>query len=321
MQLNNESLTGPFNRQTVAALYQQPIADLMYMAQTTHRRHHDPNQVQMCTLSNIKSGGCPEDCAYCSQSVHHATGVEPSGLLKIETVLAQARQAKAAGSTRFCMGAAWRKPPNGKQFQQVLELVRQVAALGMETCCTLGMLTAEQAKQLRAAGLKAYNHNLDTSPEFYPNIVTTRSYEDRLKTLANVRQAGIEVCCGGIIGLGESREDRVSMLTVLVNLAPPPESVPINALVPVEGTPLADRPPVDPFELVRTIATARCLMPQSRVRLAAGRKDMNPELQALCFLAGANSIFVGHKLLTAPNADPDADKILFEAMGLSPSSA
>jgi biotin synthase len=309
------------DRLAVSDIYHLPLPDLIFNAQSVHRQRHDPHEVQLCTLSNIKSGGCPEDCAYCPQSAHYETGVENDGLLEPSVVEEQARRAKAEGSTRFCMGAAWRQPPEGAQFDSVLALVRTVAGMGMEVCCTLGMLTEDQARNLKAAGLTAYNHNLDTSPEFYPEIITTRTYEDRLTTLERVRAAGLQVCCGGIVGMGESREDRIGLLTTLANLDPPPESVPINGLVRVAGTPLTDQPPFDPIELVRTVATARLIMPDSRVRLAAGRNEMSVELQALCFLAGANSIFAGEKLLTTPNASPHTDHVLFRAIGLSPASA
>jgi biotin synthase len=283
---------------------------------TVHRVHHDPEQIQLCTLCNIKEGGCPEDCGYCSQSAHHQTGVRPSRLMDVDRVVAAARAAQAAGSTRFCMGAAWRGPKDNSDFESVLEMVRQVRELGMEACVTLGLLTEDQARRLAEAGLKAYNHNIDTSPEYYGQIISTRCFEDRITTISRVRAAGIEVCCGGILGMGESTQDRISMLAVLAAMNPPPESIPINALVPVEGTPLAEAPPVDGIELVRTIATARILMPRSRVRLSAGRRQMSDELQALCFAAGANSIFAGEKLLTTPNPGMDQDSSLMERLGL-----
>jgi len=272
----------------------------------------------MCRLLSIKTGGCPEDCGYCPQSAHYETGVERQSLMDVDDVLARARQARSEGSTRFCMGAAWREVRDGKDFDAVLEMVRGVAALDMEVCCTLGMLTREQADRLAEAGLTAYNHNLDTSSEFYDRIITTRSYEDRLRTLDHVRQAGITVCCGGIIGMGESDDDRIGLLHQLASLDPHPESVPINMLVAVEGTPLADAKPADPLALVRCIATARVLMPASMVRLSAGRRSLTREAAALCFLAGANSIFTGEKLLTTPNPDVDEDQQLFHDLGLRP---
>lgn len=310
------TMTFPVSRDTVREIYNRPLPDLVFEAMTIHRQHNDPRAVQHCTLSNIKSGGCPEDCKYCPQSAHYKTGVTAERLIDLDEVTAQAEAAKAAGSTRFCMGAAWRNPRDGKEFESVLEMIRRVNAMGMESCVTLGMLTTEQARRLKEAGLKAYNHNLDTSPEYYKEIITTRTYEDRLATIRNVREAGIEVCCGGILGMGESREDRIGLLAELANLDPQPESVPINALVPVEGTPLGDKQPVDGIEMVRCIATARILMPLSRVRLSAGRMEMSDETQALCFLAGANSIFAGEKLLTTPNPGTDHDSSLMENLGM-----
>jgi len=290
-------------------------------AQETHRAHHAPNEVQGCVLLNVKSGGCPEDCAYCPQSAHYKTGVTRHGLVSVEDAIAAARRARDEGATRFCMGAAWRNAAAGDEFEHVLEMVRGVRALGMEACCTLGMLTDEQAAALAAAGLTAYNHNLDTSPEFYGEIISTRTYADRLETIARVRRAGVTVCSGGIIGMGERREDRWGLLQQLASLDPHPESVPINLLVRVAGTPLGDRPPEDPLELVRTIATARILMPRAMVRLSAGRASLTPEAQALCFLAGANSVFMGERLLTTPNPAVDADRRLFEDLGLTLLSA
>jgi biotin synthase len=307
----------PVSRDEVRAIYEAPFPDLLFRAMSVHRAHHDPRLVQHCTLSNIKEGGCPEDCGYCPQSAHFRTSVRNRPMLGVEDVLAEARRARDSGSTRFCMGAAWRQVRNGDDFETVLAMVRGVRALGMEACVTLGMLSAEQARRLKEAGLTAYNHNLDTSREFYPRIVSTRTYDERLETVRHVRSAGIEVCCGGILGMGESREDRIALLMELANLDPYPESVPINALVPVEGTPLADQPPVDGFEMVRAIATARILMPRARVRLAAGRTAMSDELQALCFLAGANSLFTGEKLLTTPNPGRDADADLLARLGLA----
>jgi len=305
------------------ALHDLPLTDLLFRAQTVHRSHHDPAAVQLCTLLSIKTGGCPEDCAYCPQSVHHQTAVENETLLPLDDVLAAAAAARDAGSTRFCMGAAWRGPrdsehgPGGRaDFERVLAMVRGVRALGMEACCTLGMLDAEQAERLAEAGLTAYNHNLDTGPDYYGSVISTRVYADRLRTLQHVRDAGVTVCCGGILGMGESIDDRIDMLVVLAGFDPQPESVPINALVRVAGTPLAERPPLDPIELVRMVATARIVLPQSRVRLSAGRTEMSVETQALCFLAGANSIFMGDKLLTTPNPEANADRQLFDKLGM-----
>jgi biotin synthase len=307
-----------WTRVEVEAIYRTPIPELVFRAQTVHRHFHAPDRVQTCQLLSIKTGGCPEDCAYCPQSAHYDADVERQGLLEPEHVVGVAREAAARGVTRFCMGAAWRQAPEGKEFEKVLEMVRGVSALGMEVCCTLGMLKDEQAVQLKEAGLSAYNHNLDTSPEFYGAIITTRVYEDRLKTLAAVRRAGITVCCGGILGMGERESDRVGLLQQLASLQPHPESVPINMLVRVEGTPLGKMPTLDPMEMVRAIATARILMPASRVRLAAGRKQLSREAVTLCFLAGANSIFVGEKLLTTPNPGPDEDQELLENLGMQP---
>ncbi len=303
-------------REEVAALYELPLPNLVFRAMEVHRQHHDPLTIQHCTLSNIKSGGCPEDCHYCPQSAHFHTGVQPEPLMTVDSVMQQAAAARDAGSTRFCMGAAWREVRDGGDFNTVLEMVRQVRELGMEACVTLGMITPEQAARLAEAGLTSYNHNLDTSPEFYEEIITTRTYEDRLSTIANVRGAGIEVCCGGILGMGESRADRVALLCELANLNPYPESVPINALVPVEGTPLENRPVIDGIEMVRAVAVARILMPTARVRLSAGRTDMSDETQALCFLAGANSIFTGDKLLTTPNPGINHDETLLAKLGM-----
>jgi biotin synthase len=272
--------------------------------------------VQRCTLLSIKTGGCPEDCGYCPQSAHYATGVPREELLRPETVLAAARQARDAGSTRFCMGAAWREVRDGAAFDDVLAMVEQVAALGLEVCTTLGMLTAEQARRLKAAGLTAYNHNLDTSAEFYPNIITTRTYQDRLETLRHVQEAGLSACCGGIVGMGESARDRCALLAQLGRLDPHPESLPVNLLVRIPGTPLQDAPELDPLELVRTVACARLVAPRARVRLSAGRLSLSDEAQALCFLAGANSIFSGEKLLTSPNPEVDDDQRLFERLGV-----
>jgi biotin synthase len=306
-----------WSHEEVRSLFDLPFSELLYRAQAAHRCNFDPTAVQISTLLSIKTGGCPEDCGYCPQSVHYDTGLEPEVLLDVEAVVAAARRARAAGATRFCMGAAWRNP-RGRNFERVLEMVRRVCAEGLETCVTLGMLDAEQSQALKLAGLDYYNHNLDTSPEFYGEIITTRTFQDRLDTLGHVRDAGINVCCGGIVGLGESRDDRVSLLCELANLAEHPASVPINRLVKVAGTPLEHEPGVDPLEFVRTIAVARLLMPASWVRLSAGRSDMSDELQALCFLAGANSIFYGEKLLTTGNPDTARDDALFERLGLHP---
>jgi biotin synthase len=307
-----------WTRHEIAEIYRLPLPELIFQAQLAHREFYRPDEVQLCRLLSIKTGGCPEDCGYCAQSAHHQTGTQREELLSYEVVLQAAEQAKSDGATRFCMGAAWRQPPRVKDFERVLEMVRGVSALGLEVCCTLGMLTEEQAQQLKAAGLSAYNHNLDTSPEFYGNIVTTRLYEDRLQTIANVRKAGITVCCGGILGMGESEADRVGLLLQLATLNPHPESVPINNLVRTEGTPLAHAASLDPLVTVRTIATARILMPASRVRLSAGRQQMSREAVALCFLAGANSIFTGERLLTTPNPQAEEDERLLRDLGMRP---
>ena len=298
------------------ALHDLPLPELLFRAKTVHREHHDPTKVQLCTLLSIKTGGCPEDCAYCPQSAHYDTGLERQKLLALEEVLVAARAARANGSTRFCMGAAWREVKDGPEFDRVLAMVAGVAELGLEVCCTLGMLDAGQATRLAAAGLTAYNHNLDSGPEFYDRIITTRTYADRLATLGRVREAGISLCCGGILGMGESVDDRLGMVRVLAQMDPHPESVPVNALVAVAGTPLGGRPAVDGIEMARLIATARIALPQSRVRLSAGRVGMSDEAQALCLLAGANSIFTGDELLTTPNPGEDADSRLFARLGL-----
>jgi biotin synthase len=300
----------------VEALYHLPLTELLFQAQTVHRRYHDPETVQRCTLLSIKTGGCPEDCAYCPQSARYHTGIEREELLKPEAVLAAAREARENGSTRFCMGAAWREVHDGAAFDAVLSMVEGVAALGMEVCTTLGMLTAEQARRLKSAGLTAYNHNLDTSPEFYPQIITTRTYQDRLDTLQRVQDADISVCCGGIIGMGESPRDRCAMLAQLGRLTPHPESLPVNVLVRTRGTPLAGAEDLDPIELVRTVASARLVAPRTRVRLSAGRLALTAEAQALCFLSGANSIFSGEKLLTSPNPSVGDDLQLMDRLGL-----
>jgi biotin synthase len=300
----------------VLALYTTPFADLVFHAQQVHRCHHEPNTVQMSTLLSIKTGACPEDCAYCPQSVRYDTGIEREALMDVAAVRAAATRARDAGATRFCMGAAYRSP-KGKDLKVIVDMIRAVRSLGLETCATLGMLSAEQAAELAHAGLDFYNHNLDTSREFYPQIISTRSYQERLDTLAAVRAAGLKVCCGGIIGMGESLTDRAQLLRTLANLPEHPESVPINQLVPVPGTPLEGSAGVDPFDFVRTIAVARLLMPQAQVRLSAGRGAMSDELQALCFLAGANSIFYGDKLLTTGNPDVERDQRLFARLGVN----
>jgi len=308
----------PFTREQVRALYDTPLFTLVDRARAIHRDHHPEDQVQLCTLLSVKTGGCPEDCAYCPQSSHHETEVGPEKMLDVDEVLSAARRAREQGSTRFCMGAAWREVKDGPAFERVLTMVRGVKALGMEACVTLGMLTPSQAARLKEAGLDAYNHNLDTSRENYRSIISTRTYDDRLRTLQAVRAAGITVCSGGIIGMGESAEDRCEMLRTLANLEPQPESVPINALVRVAGTPLEHLPPVDPLDLVRMIACARILMPRSRVRLSAGRTELSREAQALAMYAGANSIFYGDKLLTTPNPEGDDDRALLRDAGLKP---
>ena len=305
-------------REEVRTLYNTRLIDILFQAQAVHRQYFQPGEVQLCQLLSIKTGGCPEDCAYCPQSAHYDTGVERHELLSIDHVLTTAQEAREQGVTRFCMGAAWRQVTDGPEFDSVLEMVRAVSSLGLEVCCTLGMLSESQARRLADAGLYAYNHNLDSSAEFYGEIITTRNYDDRLRTLENVRKAGITVCCGGIIGMGESDEDRIGLLHQLATLTPHPESVPINMLVRVDGTPLGDAEPVDPLVLVRTIATARILMPSSRVRLSAGRRSISREAVTLCFLAGANSIFVGDKLLTTPNPSRDEDEVLLQDLDLRP---
>ncbi len=305
-----------WTREEIAALFALPFADLLFRAQSVHRAHFDPNQVQTSTLLSIKTGGCPEDCGYCSQSAKNDTGLKASKLMEVEAVLADARAAKAAGASRFCMGAAWRNPKD-KDLDTVCQMVEGVRALGMETCVTLGMLTAPQAVRLKQAGLDYYNHNLDTSPEYYRHVITTRTYQDRLDTLEHVRGAGINVCCGGIVGMGESRTQRAGLIAQLASLDPQPESVPINLLVQVEGTPLAGTEALEPLEFVRTIAVARICMPKSFVRLSAGRQQMSDAVQALCFLAGANSIFYGEKLLTTGNPEWERDQRLFDSLGLT----
>lgn len=300
----------------VESIFTLPLPELVFRAQTVHRVYHKPDEVQGCALLSVKTGGCPEDCGYCPQSAHHSSGGSRTTLLSLEQTLQAAALAKQQGATRFCMGAAWRDVPDGPEFERVLEMVRGVGALGMETCCTLGMLTDEQALALGRAGLTAYNHNLDTSPAFYGNIITTHTYSERLRTLERIRRAGITICCGGIIGMGETRTDRCDLLLQLATLRPHPDSVPINLLVRVPGTPLAETQPLDVLELARTIATARILMPASVVRLSAGRLSLSDEAQALCFVAGANSIFLGEKLLTTPNPTEGQDQILLEKLGM-----
>jgi biotin synthase len=306
-----------WSRPEIRALFELPFPELMFRAQSLHRAYFDPTEVQISTLLSIKTGGCPEDCAYCPQSAHYETGVKAEKLLSLDAVLTEARAARDAGASRFCMGAAWREPKE-RDLAKVCAMVEGVHALGLETCATLGMLTGEQAHRLKVAGLDYYNHNLDTSPEFYGEIISTRTYQERLDTLGHVREAGINVCCGGIVGMGEAREDRVGMIAALANLPVHPESVPINMLVKVEGTPLAGGGQLDPLEFVRTIAVARITMPRSVVRLSAGREDMSEETQALCFLAGANSIFYGPKLLTTPNPGCDRDMQLLDKLGMQP---
>jgi biotin synthase len=314
----NDELRHDWTRGEIRTIYESPFTDLLFRAQIVHRAHHKADEIQMCRLLSIKTGGCPEDCAYCPQSAHYSTGLQRESVLDVEEVLVAARRAKDDGASRFCMGAAWRDAPHGEAFEAVLTMVRGVAETGIEVCCTLGMLTDDQAHALKAAGLTAYNHNLDTSPEFYGNIIHTRVYEERLQTIAAVRKAGITVCCGGILGMGESEEDRIGLIEQLARLDPHPESVPVNMLVRAKGTPLANAPELDPLVMVRTIATARITMPRARVRLAAGRLQMSREAAALCFLAGANSIFTGEKLLTTPNPEKSEDEALLRDLGLKP---
>lgn len=313
MQLRND-----WTRKEISKIYNTSIMDLIYRAATVHRAYHDPNEVQVCTLLSVKTGGCPEDCSYCPQAARYHTDVKVHKLMEVSEVLEAASNAKSSGSTRFCMGAAWREVRGNKDFDKVLDMIKGVNGMGMEVCCTLGMLTEDQAKKLKDAGLYAYNHNLDTSKEHYQEIISTRTYDDRLDTLAHLRKAKISVCSGGIIGMGEQHKDRIGMLYTLATLPEYPESVPINALVPVEGTPLADQPRVSIWEMLRMIATARIIMPNAMVRLSAGRTEMSTEEQALCFLAGANSIFAGEKLLTTPNPDIDTDKQMFQTLNLKP---
>ena len=311
-----DGLRHDWTQAEATGLFERPFNDLLFEAQTIHRRHFDPNRVQMSTLLSIKTGGCPEDCAYCPQSAEYDTGVKATKLMAVDAVLAEARRAKEGGASRYCMGAAWRSPKD-RDIDTVCAMIEGVKGLGLETCVTLGMLTGPQARKLRDAGLDYYNHNLDTSEEFYGTIISTRTYQDRLDTLAHVREAGIHVCCGGIVGMGEGRADRAGMLATLANLPKHPESVPINLLMQVEGTPLFGTDALDPLEFVRTIAAARIMMPKSVVRLSAGREHMSDEMQALCFLAGANSIFVGAKLLTTRNPEAERDASLFSRLGIA----
>jgi len=315
MNKSSDEIRHDWTREELAALYAKPFADLLFEAQSVHRRHFPANEVQVSTLLSIKTGGCPEDCGYCSQSSYHKSGVKAEKLMDVCAVLAEAKRAKEAGATRFCMGAAWRSPKD-RDLEAVCEMVSEVKALGLETCATLGMLSCSQAGKLKDAGLDYYNHNIDTSPEYYGEIITTRTYQDRLDTLSAVREAGINVCCGGIVGMGEDEEDRVGMLHTLATMPSHPESVPINLLMRVEGTKLGESAPIDIFDFIRTIAVARIAMPKSFVRLSAGREYMSEEAQALCFLAGANSIFYGEKLLTTPNPEAHKDRQLFSKLGI-----
>lgn len=310
-----------WTKEEISEIFNSPLLDLVYRAATVHRQYHDPLEVQVCTLLSVKTGGCPEDCAYCPQAARYHTDVKVHKLMEVDEVLSKAQEAKDSGSTRFCMGAAWREVRDNRDFDKVIDMVKGVNLLGMEVCCTLGMLTSEQALKLKEAGLYAYNHNLDTSEEFYKDIITTRNYKDRLETLEHVRHARISVCSGGIIGMGEDENDRIGMLHTLATLPEHPESVPVNALVPVEGTPLEDQEKVSIWEMIRMIATARIIMPKAMVRLSAGRVRMNLEEQALCFLAGANSIFAGDKLLTTPNPGVVQDQEMFQVLQLRPRKA
>ena len=313
MQIRND-----WTKEEISEIYNTPLLELIFKAATIHKQYQETGEVQVCTLLSIKTGGCPEDCSYCPQAARYHTGVKVEALLQKEEVLLAAEKARNAGSTRFCMGAAWREVRDNRDFDRVLDMVKGVNELGMEVCCTMGMLTESQAERLRNAGLYAYNHNVDTSEEHYSDVITTRTYDDRLKTLGNVRKAGISVCSGGIIGLGEKHEDRIGMLHTLATLPTHPGSVPINALVRVQGTPLQDNPKVDIWDMIKMIATARIIMPAAMVRLSAGRSEMSVSEQALCFLAGANSIFSGEKLLTTPNPDFDEDRAMFDLLGLKP---
>ncbi|MBZ9631092.1 biotin synthase BioB [Salegentibacter sp. LM13S] len=310
-----------WTKEEILEIYNKPLMELLYEAATIHREHHDPNTVQVSTLLSIKTGGCPEDCGYCPQAARYHTNVEGNDLMSVNQVKAQALRAKASGSSRVCMGAAWRNVKDGEEFDSVLEMVRTINKLDMEVCCTLGMITENQAQRLAEAGLYAYNHNLDSSEEYYKEVISTRGYQDRLDTIGNVRKTNVTVCSGGIIGMGESADDRAGMLVALSTLSPQPESVPINALVPVEGTPMEEQEPVSIWEMVRMVATARIVMPETQVRLSAGRTNMSREGQAMCFFAGANSIFAGDKLLTTPNPDVSEDMELFKSLGLNPQKA
>lgn len=307
-----------YSLEDVGTLYSRPLLDLVFEAAQVHREHHNPREMQICTLLSVKTGGCTEDCSYCSQSVHNEAELDKELLMKVDDVLDEARKAKESGSTRFCMGAAWPKVLDGRAFERVLDMVRGVTKLGLEACCTLGMVTKAQAEKLKEAGLHTYNHNLDTSREFYDKVITTRTYDDRLETINNLSEAGIDVCSGGILGLGESQEDRISLLHTLASLDPQPESVPINMLVPVKGTPLENNKDLDIFEWIRAIAVARILMPNAMVRLSAGRLTISKEAQAMAFMAGANSIFSGEKLLTTPNSGENFDQALLEELGMEP---
>ncbi|RWI16768.1 biotin synthase BioB [Mesorhizobium sp.] len=307
----------PWTRAEAQTIHDLPFNDLLFRAQTIHRENFDPNRVQLSRLLSIKTGGCPEDCGYCSQSSHHQSGLRASKLMEVERVIAEARKARDAGATRYCMGAAWRSPKE-RDMDAVVTMIEGVKALGMETCMTLGMLDLDQAQRLKQAGLDYYNHNIDTSERYYAEIISTRTFTERLDTLANVRDSGIKVCCGGIVGMGEEKADRIDMLVTLANLPEPPDSVPINMLIPIKGTPLGEAEPIEPIEFVRTVALARIMMPKSHVRLSAGRTAMSDEMQALCFFAGANSIFVGDTLLTAENPGEDKDSALFRRLGIKP---
>ncbi len=315
------ALKHDWTKEEILEIYNKPLMELLYEAASIHREHHDPNTVQVSTLLSIKTGGCPEDCGYCPQAARYHTNLEGNDLMSVNQVKAQALRAKEAGSSRVCMGAAWRNVKDGEEFDNVLEMVRTINKLEMEVCCTLGMITENQAQRLAEAGLYAYNHNLDTSEEYYKEVISTRGYEDRLKTIDNVRKTNVTVCSGGIIGMGESEEDRAGMLVALATLNPQPESVPINALVPVEGTPMEEQEPVPIWEMIRMVATTRIVMPETQVRLSAGRTRMSREGQAMCFFAGANSIFAGDKLLTTPNPDVNEDMEMFRLLGLNPQKA
>jgi biotin synthase len=310
-----------WTRKEIMEIYNTPLMELLYRAATVHREHHDPNTVQVSTLLSIKTGGCPEDCGYCPQAARYHTDIEGNDLMTVQHVKAQALRAKASGSSRVCMGAAWRNVKDGPEFDQVLEMVRTINKLDMEVCCTLGMVTENQAKRLAEAGLYAYNHNLDTSEDYYKDVISTRAYQDRLDTISNVRKTNVTVCSGGIIGMGENLDDRAGMLVALATLDPQPESVPINALVAVEGTPMEDIEPISIWEMIRMVATTRIVMPKTQVRLSAGRTEMSREGQAMCFFAGANSIFAGDKLLTTPNPDVNEDMDMFKMLGLTPQKA